>query len=164
MPEQLQLGTKIHSVNLRRSGDKFTLIIDDDECEGRFTRLSNGMLELIIGDSRHLCYVDKRADERYVFSDGINYLVSRMDKTVRDKQSDEESDTVVLSPITGKLLDLKASNGSKVEKGDVVIVLEAMKMEHRLKAPLDGIVSNLTSIEEGGQVREGELLFEVECE
>ena len=164
MPEQLQLGTKIHSVNLRRSGDKFTLIIDDYECEGRFTRLSNGMLELIIGDSRHLCYVDKRADERYVFSDGINYLVSRMDKNVRDKQPDEERDTVVHSPITGKLLDLKASNGSKVEKGDVVIVLEAMKMEHRLKAPLDGIVSNLTSIEEGGQVREGELLFEVECE
>ena len=43
-------------------------------------------------------------------------------------------------------------------------VLEAMKMEHRLKSPRDGIISLITSIEVGEQVKEGEIMFELESE
>ncbi len=75
---------------------------------------------------------------------------------------EEESDDVVLSPITGKLLDKKVEDGDKVSKGDVIIILEAMKMEHRLISPRDGILSKLTSVDLGGQVKEGELMFELE--
>ena len=78
--------------------------------------------------------------------------------------SEEVSDDVVLSPITGKLLDKKAEDGTKVSKGDVIIILEAMKMEHRLISPRDGVLSKLTSAEVGGQVKEGELMFELEDE
>ena len=53
-------------------------------------------------------------------------------------------------------------NGEKVSQGDVVVILEAMKMEHRLKAPRDGILSKLTSVAIGGQIKEGELMFELE--
>ena len=69
-----------------------------------------------------------------------------------------------MSPITGKLLDKKAKTGDSVRKGDVVVILEAMKMEHRLKAPRDGTLSKLTSAEIGGQIKEGELMFELEEE
>jgi len=51
-----------------------------------------------------------------------------------------------------------------VKKGDVIIVLEAMKMEHRLKSPRDGTISKIISIELGGQVKEGEIMFELEGE
>ena len=53
-------------------------------------------------------------------------------------------------------------NGDKVSRGDVIVILEAMKMEHRLKAPRDGILSKLTSVAIGGQIKEGELMFELE--
>ena len=69
-----------------------------------------------------------------------------------------------MSPITGKLLDRKVERGSSVSEGDVIIVLEAMKMEHRLKSPRDGIISLITSIEVGEQVKEAEIMFELEGE
>ena len=62
------------------------------------------------------------------------------------------------------MLERKFENGSKVKEGDVVIVLEAMKMEHRLKSPRDGTISRVTSVDVGGQVKEGEIMFELEEE
>ena len=59
-------------------------------------------------------------------------------------------------------MDCKASQGSSVSKGEVVLVLEAMKMEHRLTAPRDGIISKMTNVEVGGQVKEGDIMFEME--
>ena len=69
-----------------------------------------------------------------------------------------------MSPITGKLLDCRSETGDRVKEGDVVIILEAMKMEHRLKSPRDGIISKITSVQAGGQVKEGEMMFELEDE
>ena len=51
-----------------------------------------------------------------------------------------------------------------MSKGDVVLVLEAMKMEHRLTAPRDGKISRITEVEVGGQVKEGDFMFELEDE
>ena len=62
------------------------------------------------------------------------------------------------------MLDSKANQGSLVSKGDVVLVLEAMKMEHRLTAPRDGKISKITEVEIGGQVKEGDFMFELEEE
>jgi len=59
---------------------------------------------------------------------------------------------------------IDAIQNLKVNKGEVVVILEAMKMEHRLKAPRDGTLSKLTSAEIGGQIKEGELMFELEEE
>ena len=51
-----------------------------------------------------------------------------------------------------------------MSKGDVVLVLEAMKMEHRLTAPRGGKISRMTEVEVGGQVKEGDFMFELEDE
>ena len=51
--------------------------------------------------------------------------------------------------------------GESVAKGQKLVTLEAMKMEHTLTAPFDGVVAEL-SAEEGGQVSEGALLVRIE--
>ena len=51
-----------------------------------------------------------------------------------------------------------------MNKNDVVVILEAMKMEHRLKATRDGKLLKLTSAGIGDQIKEGELMFELEDE
>ena len=58
----------------------------------------------------------------------------------------------------GKILDVKASAGQAVKRGDVVAILEAMKMENEIVAPQDGtIVSVDTS--KGASVETGNVLF-----
>lgn len=51
----------------------------------------------------------------------------------------------VVAPMPGKILDIKVSSGQQVKKGDVVMVLEAMKMENEIVAPEDGVVASINT-------------------
>ena len=63
----------------------------------------------------------------------------------------------VNSPMPGKILSVKASEGQSVSKGDVLMVLEAMKMENEIVAPSDGTVASI-NVNEGASVEAGDLL------
>lgn len=52
---------------------------------------------------------------------------------------------VVTAPMPGKILAVKASAGQAVKKGDVIMVLEAMKMENDIVAPQDGTVASINA-------------------
>ena len=60
---------------------------------------------------------------------------------------------VILAPMHGKITKIDVGVGQRVRKGDRLAVLEAMKMEHVLHAPFDGVVSELKT-EEGAQIEE----------
>lgn len=68
-----------------------------------------------------------------------------------------ESGDAILSPMPGLVKALTGVNGKAVKEGEVVAVLEAMKMEHSLVAPRDGIIDQL-HVGEGDQVEDGALL------
>jgi 3-methylcrotonyl-CoA carboxylase alpha subunit len=70
-------------------------------------------------------------------------------------------DGAIVSPMPGKLIAVEVRQGDKVTKGQKLLTLEAMKMEHSLAAPFDGIVAELNA-SEGGQVSEGALLARIE--
>lgn len=63
----------------------------------------------------------------------------------------------VNSPMPGKILAVKANVGQAVKKGEVLMVLEAMKMENEIVAPNDGTVASV-NVSVGAQVEAGEVL------
>jgi len=72
------------------------------------------------------------------------------------------ADGDILSPMPGKVIAVDVAEGDSVTAGQRLMVLEAMKMEHALTAPFDGIVTQL-SASEGGQVQVEALLARVEA-
>jgi len=64
----------------------------------------------------------------------------------------------LVAPMPGKVVDLKVKAGSKVKKGDTLVILEAMKMEHQVKAPEDGKISKVL-IKKEDQLENGALLM-----
>jgi len=72
------------------------------------------------------------------------------------------SDGVILSPMPGKIVSVAVEAGQSVSKGQTLLTLEAMKMEHALAAPFDGVVAELTAVA-GGQVSEGVVLVKLEA-
>jgi acetyl-CoA carboxylase biotin carboxylase subunit len=66
-------------------------------------------------------------------------------------------DGAILSPMPGKIVSVAAKAGAKLKKGDPILVLEAMKMEHTLVAPFDGKLAELNA-KAGAQVSEGVVL------
>ena len=59
------------------------------------------------------------------------------------KQAGPEGAVRIEAPMSGKILAVKASAGQAVKKGDVMVVLEAMKMENDIVAPADGTVASV---------------------
>tara|TARA_B100001121_G_scaffold34685_1_gene29428 strand:- start:3217 stop:5139 length:1923 start_codon:yes stop_codon:yes gene_type:complete len=66
----------------------------------------------------------------------------------------------LVAPMPGKVIDIKVKKGKKVKAGDTLVILEAMKMEHSIKASEDGVVSELL-ISINDQVENGALLMVV---
>jgi biotin carboxyl carrier protein len=63
----------------------------------------------------------------------------------------------IKAPMPGTILKVNVSNGQAVKKGDVLFILEAMKMENEIMAPCDGTVSGV-SVSNGASVENGTLL------
>ena len=68
-----------------------------------------------------------------------------------------QGSVTVNAPMPGKILGVKASVGQAVKKGDVVVVLEAMKMENEIVAPQDGTIASI-NVAVGDSVESGAVL------
>ncbi|HBN82629.1 MAG TPA: acetyl-CoA carboxylase biotin carboxyl carrier protein subunit [Clostridiales bacterium] len=64
----------------------------------------------------------------------------------------------IKAPMPGIILDIKAAPGTSVKRGDVVLILEAMKMENEITAPVDGVVSQVL-VTKGSSVATGDSLI-----
>jgi 3-methylcrotonyl-CoA carboxylase alpha subunit len=90
---------------------------------------------------------------------GATYLVTEYRPT--GAVGGGASDGALISPMPGKIIAVEVRQGDSIAKGQKLVTLEAMKMEHSLVAPFDGVVAELNAAE-GGQVSEGTLLARIE--
>lgn len=65
--------------------------------------------------------------------------------------------TKINSPMPGTILDLKCKVGDTVKKGTILLILEAMKMENEIIAPVDGTVKQI-AVNKGASVSSGDLM------
>lgn len=63
----------------------------------------------------------------------------------------------IKSPVTGTVLDIRAKPGSRVKKGDILLILEAMKMENEILVPKDGVITDIL-VAKGSQVSANDVL------
>ena len=71
--------------------------------------------------------------------------------------SGQTGSVVVSAPMPGKILNIKSSVGASVKKGEVILILEAMKMENEVVAPEDGTVASI-NVAAGDSVEAGDTL------
>lgn len=95
-----------------------------------------------------------------VFADGRSYSFDLIDPLAGADAEQEGGDTIV-APMPGLVQAVLTQVGADVAKGDALLVLEAMKMEHTLTAPRDGVVAEI-SVAAGDQVTDGSLLLALE--
>ncbi len=108
--------------------------------------------------------VEKRHGKTWFHIDGQTHCFEPKVQALRtDSTSAQPGSGVVLSPMPGKVLKVKVSQGEKVKKGDVLVVIEAMKMEYSLETDVDGTITDLYC-KEGEQVSLNKKLIVVQGE
>ncbi|BAK81579.1 biotin/lipoyl-containing protein [Candidatus Arthromitus sp. SFB-rat-Yit] len=70
----------------------------------------------------------------------------------------EGNGEIVKAPMQGSILSIKVSKGNRVSKGDVLLILEAMKMENEILSPVSGVVSDIF-VSEGKNVNNQDVLL-----
>ncbi|MEL7469983.1 MAG: acetyl/propionyl/methylcrotonyl-CoA carboxylase subunit alpha [Pseudomonadota bacterium] len=123
----------------RRDGDKIRLFLTDRIWSAGLFR-----------DDAHVT----------VFFEGSSHVITVPDMLAPDDEADAGGDAVA-APMTGAVRAVHAQTGQTVREGDVMVLMEAMKMEHTLTAPRDGVVASVNAAV-GDQVEEGAVLVALE--
>ncbi len=151
----------------RLRGGGVRLELPEGAREARVERLEDGRLAIGLGQDSFVATVVRRTaldggiDYTLFMGEGSNRLRLVDPLDVTQYEATASADAVVRAPLPGKIIDLRVKAGDTVSKGQALLVLEAMKMEHTLAAPADGTVKSLRYAV-GEQVPEGAELVEFE--
>jgi len=114
--------------------------------------LGDDRFDITLGDSRHTLAVYRRGERYAVFGQHGSADISEFDPIAH--AGDGAAEGRLTAPMPGKVVSFFVANGDSVTRGQAVAVMEAMKMEHTLHAPRDGVVEELLYAV-GDQVAEG---------
>lgn len=155
---------------------KKTIVLNGSSFECEEIKKDKNILSFVFRGKKYSFEIDKNQENVYlkdshgnqtqglvsgdlIWIDGMRFEKQSSRKKRRGVQ--EASAGGLLSPMPGKILKVMVASGDQVTKGQALLVMEAMKMEHTLKAPYDGLVSKLP-YKVGDQVQGGEELLILE--
>ena len=95
----------------------------------------------------------------HVFHDGMRWTLA-LKEELAETEADADGGSLA-APMPGRVIKLYVETGARVKKGEPLLILEAMKMEHTITAPSDGTVKEI-HYAAGEQVLEGAQLIRVE--
>jgi biotin carboxyl carrier protein len=124
----------------------------------------SGVTSLLINQRSLEAVVEEKDGNWQVLIRGEQYPVEVSDERMyrlskaRGSFSAPDGEVVVKSPMPGTIITVPVSEGDMVQEGDKVIILESMKMENELRAPRDGVVTQV-KVQAGVGVEKGQVLL-----
>ena len=128
----------------------------NDGTVARVIKWTSSGIDIEVNNSRFYSKVTRDSDNVVVhgpWGDALFKILPRFTLPGSEAQAGG-----LIAPMPGKVVDLKVKTGSKVKKGDTLVILEAMKMEHQVKAPEDGKITKVL-IKKDDQLENGALLM-----
>ncbi len=138
--------------------DEMTYEVDNKSYCFEKLELNDHCVELIYEGKIYSFYISKdERNEAHVSCKGILMSLRRWSDSVNSLynesfESDAKSGDRILAPLPGKVVKINVKAGEKIQKSDVLLILESMKMENSILAPFDAVVSEI-AIKEGEQVK-----------
>jgi 3-methylcrotonyl-CoA carboxylase alpha subunit len=151
----------VYNVTVERRENQFFIMYDNNEYTVTATELKPGQIFIQLGDRVIKSIISQGHDNKFVFIDGNVFKVKRIELTGRKTSEKKEGD--LHSPISGTVVSVKIKEGSSVKKDDVILIIEAMKMEYLIRAPYNGKVEKV-HFKEKNQIEIGQLTAEIKKE
>ena len=155
---------KIHKIE----NNSFEISYLDKTFKTSLQKIDANEIEFIIDDEAFTAIIatDESGEPEVIINDNT-YYVKRKDilnteiKVNTKKDSSDSADNNISTPMPGKVFKIIVKEGDEVKTGDIVMVLESMKMENNIESPKNGKVKKVF-FELGEMVEAGEILVELE--
>ena len=148
--------------------NEFVIKIKNHERKLKILNISHEKIEFMLDNSFHIAkYLETSTSKITIVVDGIKLTFNKrpdLDKIVYKNSGMEtstDSQINLKSQIPGRVVSINVSQGDSIKKGDVVCVLESMKMQVSIKSHKDGVVKSL-KIKQGASVAKNDVLAEIE--
>jgi biotin carboxyl carrier protein len=143
-------------------GGRCRVTVDDGTFEVDARRPTVGLVSLLIDGVSHLADVTATDDGWLVDVAGATYVVAIEDHArhvirARGGTSASASGQIIKAPMPGKVTHVAVAPGDRVERGDTVVVIEAMKMQNEFKATVAGTVAEIR-VQPGQAINAGDVL------
>jgi 3-methylcrotonyl-CoA carboxylase alpha subunit len=149
-------GDQELSVASTAAGDAWDLQIGDRACHAAASFAADGAAVLIIDGAQTRAFVLDHGDTIAVFIAGESWRLERVDPLAPPAGADAHAGRLS-APMPGRVVQLLVGAGDAVSRGQALMVIEAMKMEHTIAAPRDGTVETMRYavgdlVEEGAEL------------
>ncbi|WP_324755337.1 acetyl/propionyl/methylcrotonyl-CoA carboxylase subunit alpha [Roseovarius sp. Pro17] len=151
---QLMLDDEVLDLSITHCGDGVFAIGDAELSIKRCGDTAYGVTQNGLQRQMHAVVT---GSDITVFEGGRTHRYSRIDPLLAAQHTGADSDSIV-APMPGSVTQVSAVAGTSVVKDTPLIVLEAMKMEHTLRAPRDGVIAEVL-VARGDQVIDGQVLL-----
>jgi biotin carboxyl carrier protein len=162
---QVTVGEKSYRVELQREGAAWKCRLDGRELPLDVSSAQEGVLSLLMDGKSYEVKQEITGEETNIIVGQERFSVALSDprsfRSRRGAGAAEQGVKKITAPMPGKIVRLLAAEGSTVQAGQSVIVIEAMKMQNELKAPKNGVLKKI-NVREGAAVDAGQALAEVE--
>lgn len=149
-----------HTIDIARQADgSLVATIGDETYTVNASQIANGGWLLHINGERAIAQLATSGDERYIQLDGQHYTLEKSDPRRRKSGATAHGGDLT-AQMPGQIINVRVQAGDRVEVGDVLVVLEAMKMEIRVTATQAGTVDNIL-VNVGDVVERGQILAEI---
>jgi|CXWL01.1.fsa_nt_gi biotin carboxyl carrier protein len=153
---KITFGTQILEIN--PSGDDYVASMDGKTVSVQVIRAEDGRMDLLIDGQRVNAHVSSDMAKRWVTIDGHTLMLTKTSGAKRGVRHDHAGG--LIAPMPGQVRSVSVGVGDVVKKGQTLLTMEAMKMEIRIQALKDGVVSALP-IQVGQTVEREQILIEI---
>lgn len=165
MKLEAQSGESTCTFEFDERGGTFRLSLDGREIEGDVLQPEPGVFSFMVGHrvvEFHVSKLPGIETRRVVTVTGTTdvRIIDRKHRSPGD-EADGDGQRILLAPMPGKVVAILAAVGDTVERGQGVLVVEAMKMQNEVKAARDGVVSEI-KVSAGDTVSAGQVLARLE--
>ena len=159
-------GKKVQIVELEHVADRWKIMLDGQPVDADAVEISPNTLSLLLEGQSYEVRLSPSADGVLKIQTGLQEFTAevadpRAWRGRRHGTLEAEGRQQVVAPMPGKVVRLLVQVGDKVEAGQGLLVVEAMKMQNEIRSPKGGTVERL-QVKEGQPVNAGEVLAWVE--
>ncbi len=163
MRYRFQSGERVYEIAVERQGDRYQASLDGHSYDFEVLDNQPGQLSLRFDGKPVTLYWAADGGQKWISETGCAYRLEKPSPRQAKAGGEAGGGEAVRAPMPAQVRAVQVSEGDMVEKGQTLLLLEAMKMEIRVKAPIAGRVQKLL-VTPGQAVEKEQALAELKAE